>query len=127
MYTATPEIYPYLHTLSLPDALPICRHTLLIQQRRNMRRVGAYVGDDWFGAARQAVANRAGHQLGRGKRRRANDNHGSIVAFAFQYGPDCAAQQIWLQTRKRHINGIAIQSSVENGRASGRERGVKYV
>src|SRR3546814_12677057 len=91
-----------------------------------MRRVGAYVGDDWFGAARQAVANRAGHQLGRGKRRRANDNHGSIVAFAFQYGPDCAAQQIWLQTRKRHINGIAIQRS-EIGRASCRERVCTYV
>src|SRR3546814_1193933 len=53
--TATTEIYTYLHTLSLHDALPI-----FFERRR--RILGEHLGDDRAGVVAQVAARLAEHQ-----------------------------------------------------------------
>src|SRR3546814_19227129 len=79
-YTATPVIYTYLHTLSLPDALPIsawnghfdctCYHPIFLfnqfgmLERCALRNGNVHSADGWRDVLDPVIARYAGRDLG---------------------------------------------------------------
>src|SRR3546814_13772963 len=116
--TATTEFYTYLHTLSLPDALPIYRYFSTKAPKREKQSQKATGADR--AALEDALPRSLEEQLAKERR--------DVLALHIAHDPALALDlTIFRLARKFTGHAAYNDTGVKIGRASGRERVCQYV